>query len=307
MLYQGIKFRHLQCFLEVARLKSVGKAAHALSISQPAISKTLRELEQALGAELVERDGRGIRLTPVGEIFLAHAGSSITALRQGIDAVTQADGPGRETVRVGALPTFSASRLPAAVRAYKEAGGGATIRVVTGENNVLLSQLRLGDLDFVVGRMAEPDRMAGLTFEHLHAEPVGFFVRRGHPLPGAGPFRLDAILRYTILYPGPGAVIRPIVDRFLIASGIGALPDRIETVSTSFGRAYLRGSDAIWVFSRGVVEDDLKTGTLRELPVTTAPTAGSVGLTLRAGETASGEASRLMAAIRETTAIPPRA
>ncbi len=59
-----IKFRHLQTFIEVARQKSVGKAADVLSITQPAVTRTIRELEDYLGAALFEREGRGIRISP---------------------------------------------------------------------------------------------------------------------------------------------------------------------------------------------------------------------------------------------------
>lgn len=294
----AIKYRHLQCFLEVARLRSVGKAASALSISQPAVSKTLRELEATLGARLIERDGRGIRLSGLGEVFLAHAGSSVTALKQGVDAIAQARGASGAPVRVGALPTVSAGVLPHAVAAFKQQGVGATVIVVTGENAVLLSQLRLGDLDFVIGRLADPQRMAGLSFEHLYTEQIGFYLRPDHPLLELRPFRLDAITRYPVLYPGRDAVIRPTVDRFLIAAGVGAIPDRIETVSTPFGRAYLRISDAVWIISRGVVADDLSNGTIAELPVDTSATAGPVGLTMRADDVPNADARLLIQTIR---------
>jgi LysR family pca operon transcriptional activator len=70
-----IKIRHLEAFVEVARQKSVGRAAITLSLTQPAVTRTIRELEQIVGTPLIERDGRGIRLSHQGEVFLSHAGS----------------------------------------------------------------------------------------------------------------------------------------------------------------------------------------------------------------------------------------
>ncbi|WP_457302580.1 LysR family transcriptional regulator, partial [Phyllobacterium sp. P5_D12] len=75
MIDSRIKFRHLQTFLEVARQKSVMKAAAILHISQPAVTKTIREMESELGVAVFERDGRGIRITRYGEVFLRHAGA----------------------------------------------------------------------------------------------------------------------------------------------------------------------------------------------------------------------------------------
>ena len=70
MIDNRVKFRHLQTFVEVARQKSVMKAAELLHVSQPAVTKTIRELEEVLGVSVFERDGRGIRITRYGEAFL---------------------------------------------------------------------------------------------------------------------------------------------------------------------------------------------------------------------------------------------
>ena len=69
MIDQRIKFRHLNCFLEIARQKRIALAADALAISQPAVSKTLRELEEILETKLFERTRRGVTLTTNGELF----------------------------------------------------------------------------------------------------------------------------------------------------------------------------------------------------------------------------------------------
>ena len=66
---------------------------------------------------------------------------------------------------------------------------------------MLLSQLRTGDLDLVVGRLADPDLMTGLSFEHLYSERISFVVRPDHPLLQEKPFELGRIARYTVLMP----------------------------------------------------------------------------------------------------------
>lgn len=65
-----VRLRHLHALLEIVRQKSVVQAASSLNISQPAVTKTIRELEDLLGTSLFERDGRGVRLTRQGEVFL---------------------------------------------------------------------------------------------------------------------------------------------------------------------------------------------------------------------------------------------
>ena len=82
MIDNRIKFRHLQTFVEVSRQKSVMKAAELLHVSQPAVTKTIRELEEVLGVSVFERDGRGIRITRYGE---AHAPMDETLTRCVLD------------------------------------------------------------------------------------------------------------------------------------------------------------------------------------------------------------------------------
>jgi LysR family pca operon transcriptional activator len=244
---------------------------------------------------LFDRSRRNLFLTPAGEQFQRYAASSMSALKQGIDSVRLTD---RDSiVRVGALPTVSARILPPAVMRLAETGQVRT-RIVTGPNDYLLSLLRAGEVDLVIGRMAEPGDIAGLSFEHLYSEQVVFVVRKGHPLLGLEPFALSAVEPYQILMPPPGAVIRPAVERLLTAHGVSNLRDDVETVSNAFGRRYTLMTDAVWIISQGVVADDVAEGRMVTLPVDTSETTGPVGLTMRSGETIGYDAERLLAAIR---------
>lgn len=302
-----IKVRHLQTFVEVARQKSVMKAAGLLHVSQPAVTKTIRELEEVLGVAVFERDGRGIRITRMGEVFLRHAGAALAALRHGLDSVSQARAGEAPPVRIGALPTVSTRIMPKAMRLFLAEETGARIKIVTGENAVLLEQLRLGDLDLVVGRLAAPEQMTGFSFEHLYSEKVVFCVRAGHPLLSGGAVfaGLDA---YPVLMPTEGSIIRPFVERFLIANGIADVANPIETVSDAFGRAFVRDSDAVWIISEGVVAGDIAEGVLSALPIDTSETKGAVGFTVRAEIVPSLPLAILMQTIREVAgAAAPRA
>ncbi|PRD44603.1 pca operon transcription factor PcaQ [Phyllobacterium phragmitis] len=299
MIDSRVKFRHLQTFVEVARQKSVMKAAELLYVSQPAVTKTIRELEEALGVSVFERDGRGIKITRYGEVFLRYAGAALTALRQGIDSVSQEYSGNAPPVRVGALPTVSTRIMPQAMALFLKEETGSRIKIVTGENAVLLEQLRVGDLDLVVGRLAAPEKMTGFSFEHLYSEQVVFTVRAGHPLLAAGQSIFAGIGAYPVLMPTRASIIRPFVEQFLIANGIATLPNQIETVSDSFGRAFVRSSDAVWIISAGVVAGDIADGKLAALPIDTSETRGPVGLTIRADAVPSLPLSILMQTIRE--------
>lgn len=298
-----LKIRHLACFLEVANRRSFGAAADALAITQPAVSKAIAELEQILGVQVFERSRRGVFLTGYGEAFQRYAGASLTALRQGVNSVSQAQARGGHTLAVGALPTTAARLMPAAVQRAKVEGMGATLRIVTGPNEEMLAQLRQGNLDLVVGRLAEPRLMQTLAFEYLYSEEIVFAVRPQHPLLAFGAaVDLGALAAHTVILPSLASIIRPEVDRLLVTQGVAELPDVIESVSPDFARQYTRTSQAVWVISYGVAAVDLDEGTLVRLPVNAPETRGPVGLTQRADMPASVSLQLLMKAIREVAA-----
>ncbi len=299
MIDPRIKFRHLQGFLEIARQGSIVRAAETLHVSQPAVSKTLKELEEALGARLFDRSRKGVRLTRFGEIFMRHATASVMALHQGIDSVSRAQSRGGHTVSAGALPNVAARLMPRALNLFKQSALETVVRVSTGSNASLLEELRRGDLELVVARQVEPDQMTGLAFEHIYSEPMTLVVRAGHPLSGVEPFDPATLSRYPASLPPQGTVIRKEVDRFLITHGIRLPADLVETISVTFGRAYALASDAVWAVPRGAIDGDIAAGTLVELPIDRSVMMGSIGITTRSDIAPSPLAELLMNTIRE--------
>jgi LysR family transcriptional regulator, pca operon transcriptional activator len=277
-----IRHRHLTCFLEIARRKKVSAAAEALSVTQPAASKTLRELEEILDAQLFERGGKGgLKLTAEGSIFLRYAGASIAALKEGLDGLAQAQQQMTPLLSIGALPTVATHVMPAVVNEFKKTHS-ARIRLITAPNIQMLDQLRVGELDLVVGRLTRPELMHGLSFTHLYSEQLVFAVRPGHALLTDDRFDPSMLEDLTLLIPTSDGIMRPVVDRFLIANGVGAMPNCIEARSPDFCRQYVLESDAIWIISKGVIEHDIQNGTLCTLDFDTIDTRGAVGLTTRA-------------------------
>lgn len=286
-----LRLRHLQCLLAVADTGSLRRAADRLSITQPAVTKTIHELEEILGVRLLTRGRRGAVPTAEAALFLRHAQASISALGEAVRSVTA--GQAQRPLRVGVLPTLAPSVMARVALAWRQgaaasgAGGGgvggeaARLSVVTGLNTALLQALRAQELDLVIGRLAEPDDMLGLSFELLYAEPLVLAARPGHPLLAAGrtPSAAD-VAAWPLVLPMPGTVIRHGVDSFFSARGVAPAAGLTETVSASLGRAMAIGSDALWFTPLSAAEPDLAAGTLQRLAVDTGGTEEPVGLLL---------------------------
>lgn len=293
-----IRFRHLQCFLSIAQTRSVGRAAETLSITQPALSKTLRELEEALGVRLFERDKKGMMLTRFGEIFMHHAAASVSSLRLGVDSVKVAQSNGAFGVAVGALPNVAARLIPAAIRQFKSMAPTTEVSLLSADNARLLDLARHGELDMVVGRLARPEHMTGLTFEPLYNERIAIVARPGHPLGSGRPLTPSKLGQFPFILPPRATIIRHEIDRFLIAQGIEVPTDTVETTVTVFGGEYARLTDSLWFVPYGVVARDLLDKRLIELAIRAESLEGPVGLTTRLDGALSPAASLMLQAVR---------
>lgn len=292
-----IKFRQIEAFVEIAQQGSLKAAARALGLTQPAISKILRDLEDIMGAPLMERGRGGIRLTAEGELFLHAAEASLGALRQGFDGVERLRSGGARRIAVGALPSVAARVLPEAALGFQALAPETTLSLQDGPHGYLMDRLRSGALELAVGRMGPAETMRGISFTQLYSERVAFAVRKGHPLSGQA--SLAALRDYPAIYPEDEAAIRPLVARLFISKGMALLPQRIETVSGAFGRAMCLRSDAVWIISEGVIEGDVAAGRLEKLPVDAEATAGPIGVMARAGEGQSDAARLFVRSLRE--------
>lgn len=297
-LDSSLRLRHIHCFLEAARAESLADAAVKLNISQPGVSKTLKELEQLLGVPLFDRSARKIRLNSAGRAFQAYAANAVADLMRAQKAVRGMAGTS-EKLSVGILPTAATDLFPRAALAFANTHPHCTIHVITGPNWLLLSQLRDTQLDIVVGRMALPDQMTGLTFEQLYPEDVVLVARAGHPIHTA-PDPSVCIADYPLILPPKGAVISQTVRGYLVSIGMHEVQPMFETVSLAFGRRAVQLSDALWFISRGVVADELANGALTVIPLDAPMLLGPVGISLRADAAPMLERQELVTILRQT-------
>jgi len=299
--FQGgrIKLRHIQCFLAVAQLNNLQRAAERLSITQPAVSKTLSELESVLGVRLFERGRRGAELTRDGRIFAPYAHTCLGSLRDGIGQLAHADDGSSVTVALGILPTVASVLLPAAMRVFRQAWPMASLRVHTGRNAELLERLKAADIEFAVGRLGEPDAMAGMSFEHLFREPLTVVVRAGHALLADGALAPLALARYPLVVPPEGTLIRQSAESVISAFGLPRQLARVESLSVSLSLELALRNDAVWFVPTSLVEERVARKVLVRLPMPFGGTDEPMGLLQRTDVAQSPAALSLLDAVRQ--------
>lgn len=302
----GLGPRHLSCLVAIAQAGSLGRAAELLHLSQPAVSKTLAELERLAGERLVDRGRGGARLTPSGEQFLEYAVKATRALESAAAALGQSPRALAPVVRVAALPTVASALLPPALAALHRVAPDAIVTIRTASNPEVLAALKAGEVDLALGRLAEPPMMRGISFELLYAESICTVTRPDHPLTATRSPSIARLAEFPLIVPEAGTAPRQHVEDFFHAHGLERHGGTVETQSSSVARALALGSDAVWITPRHNAAVDLAHGWLvtPDLPVPAG--AEPIGLLVRNRETLTGAARDLVELLRSqrTAAVP---
>lgn len=295
VMHQGVKLRQIRLFLQIADSGGLTAAGVLLGLSQPAVSKSLAELEDLLGVKLFARLGRRLVLTPEGDAFRRHAKEAVASLDAGAQAIRGENG--RQRISVGLLPTVSTRFFPAVVGRFLQDPPAVTLSVETGSHPFLLQKLRGRQMDLMIGRMPNPVEMPGLDFEYLYEEPIVAVVKAGHP---AVRQSIARILReYPVILPTRESIIRKNVDEYLAALGLAGLEPAVETSTLALGRGLLLASDAIWFISKGVVENEVEAGQLVPIALGATFLSGAVGMTTITGIAVPPAIAALMRLCRE--------
>lgn len=299
---QRIRLRHLHTFVAVAQQGTLGRAAETLNLSQPALSKTLNELEQLTGTRLFERGRLGAQLTLVGEQFLTHAVKVLDALNTAGQALNRKEGLNSDIVRIGALPTAALGILPSVIGQFHQQQKDITLQVATMNNTMLLAGLKSGEIDIGIGRMSDPELMSGLNYELLFLESLKLVVRPGHPLLQET-VTLSRVMEWPVVVSPKGTLPRQNAETLLQSQGCKIPSGCIETLSASLSRQLTVDYDYVWFVPSGAVKDDLRRGLLAALPVLTQGAGEPIGILTRVDATLTAGTQTLLSAIRKSMPV----
>jgi DNA-binding transcriptional LysR family regulator len=249
----------LRAFVAVATVGSVRGAAEELVVSQPAVSAAVSVLQRELGVPLVRRDGRGLQLTPAGQVFARYARQVLGLLDEATAAATGQVDPARGRVRVAAVTTAAEHVLPRFLASFRSNYPEAEISLEVGNRVVVWDLLDHREVDLVVG--GRPP--GGGRFFSLATRPnLLVLVAAGRGKPHAREITTAELSRQTVLLREPGSGTRNTAEELL--DELGVSPATLTVGSNGAIRASVQVGLGITLISRDAVARELDDGTLEE-------------------------------------------
>ena len=301
---ERISVRHLRLVTTIAEVGSMVRAGEAIGMTQPAVSKTIRDLERDLGVALFERGNRGVTPTSYGEALVRHAQRVLAQLEHASEELNDlAHGAGGR-VAIGTLLAASAWLLPKAIARLRAERPRVIVDVVEGTNDRLQPMLLRGDLDMVVGRLSEFRHRAGLQQEPIYSEEILILARPGHRLAGRSDLRLADLQDADWILPPPETTLRRQLEKAFFDAGLDPPHCVVQSISHLTNRRLICESDLIGAWPRGVAVDDLAQGRLVSLPVPLNEAPWPVGVSTRKLVRLSPAAEALLSALRAAGGEP---
>ncbi|OZI44670.1 hypothetical protein CEK29_08160 [Bordetella genomosp. 5] len=297
-----MRLEDLDYFLAVARAGHVGRAADGMGISQPALTKGIRRLEEALQLQLFVRTPKGMELTMPGKVFYQR---SLQARRDLDDALREAGDLHRGSiglVRVGVTPLLVDPVFNGACVDLMAQRPAAKINVTVSLNDALIPALRQGQLDFSISSLH--DSAAPAEFDRIPLFRDSLFVaaRAGHPLFDRAKIRFDHLIGFGWMLPGLQVASRRWLEtRF---EQRGAAPPEIVIESNSSVSSLvsvLHGTDLLTVISEITLRSEAGKG-LSAVPLEDVTWHREIGIMTRRGGYLSPLAQRFIEILRERAA-----
>ena len=293
-----LKPRQLSLLVALDEEGGIQRAAQVLSMTQPAASKLLRELEDALGVQLFERLPRGMRATGYGETMIRHARMALASLSQAHEEIEDRKSGRQGMVSIGAITSPGLNLLPTAVAEVMHRYPTLRVQLAIETSDVLIERLAQGRLDMAVGRLFERHDKTGLRYEALVEEPVRAVARPGHALLRTPRLRLRDVASAGWIVPPPGSVLRHRFDLMFQERGIDAPTHLIETTALLFLTKMLQQSDLLAVLATDVARYYAEHGMVAILPIKLPCKMDAFGLITRTDRLLSPAAKLMLGALR---------
>ncbi len=295
-----LKLKQLRLLVAIAEHSSILRASEEIFISQPAATKLLKDLETDFNVLLFNRTNRGVVPTVFGDALVRHGKlilAQISHAAQELDDLNEGLG-GR--VVVGTLLTASAQLLPQVIRYLQEKRPNVSIVVRDGTNDFLMPLLHTGDLDMVVGRLAEYRYREELTQEILYHEEIVVVCRKEHSLVARKNVPLEELVQNNWILPPTQTTLRRQIDKEFFDRGLPTPSNPVECVSFLTNRSILLETDMIGVFPLHVVQREITNGELAVVNCKLNITKSPVGVSYRNEDALSPAATAFLAQIRST-------
>ncbi len=189
-----MELRHLRYFVAVAETENVSRAAVKLRVSQPGISRQIRDLEDELGVQLFERSAKSIKLTDAGATFLAEAKSVLQRAAEAVSAAKAVARGERGEIQVGYAPTPTVELLPCALHTFQNIAPGVRVTLHDLSTEEMLRGLSDGKLHLCLMVRPQPAASRRLRFELLREYETCVAMSKSHPLARARVVRLEQVV-----------------------------------------------------------------------------------------------------------------
>ena len=295
-----LKTRQLLLLLHLYEQRSVLRAAEAASMTQPAASKLLAEMEDLLGVKLFERHARGVEPTWYGQVLVRRARAAMSEIGRAQEEIAALRSGRMGQASIGTVVNPGTTLVPAAIAEVKREFPDILIRVEMDYSRHLVAKLLDGQLDIVIGRIMGPEGAGELDFEPLADEPHSVIARAGHPLASRSTLQHADLVRYGWILPPADSVLRSRLDSMFLEHGVQAPMNAIETSSLPIMTNLLRGSDLLTALPVDSVAPLIQAKLLTVPPIDLGVRMESFGIILRRDYVLPPGAERILQALRST-------
>ena len=253
-LARGLKLSHLRLMAELVRTGQLGQAAQAISISQPAASRLMAELERITDSRLYVRSGRGIKLTAPGRALGERARRALVEVGDAERDIGELDDGIAGLVRIGAVTGPSVDLVLPALENVRQLAPQLRIEVEVATSDELGAMLVDNRLDFSLSRL--PEGLERDLFRRIpvRPEPIAVIARPGHPLAGSARVDLADTRAFLWVLPAETAILRRTLARLYRSQGLPEPVPGLVTTALPLTLAYIQRSDALAVMAASVAQ-----------------------------------------------------